>query len=55
MIDDYKAAGISPRKVFAQSFNKDTSCTGSGISGFGRQAVFLDDAMSRASCPTQRS
>src|SRR5258705_12089408 len=23
MIDDYKAAGISPRKVFAQSFSKD--------------------------------
>jgi len=29
MIDDYKAAGISPAIVWAQSFNKDDICTGS--------------------------
>ena len=45
MIDDYKAAGISPRKVFAQSFNKDDILYWiRNDPDFGRQAVFLDDA-----------
>jgi len=45
MIDDYKAAGISPRKVFAQSFSKDDILYWiSNDPEFGKQAVFLDDA-----------
>ena len=45
MIDDYKAAGISPRKVFAQSFNQDDILYWiRNDPEFGRQAVFLDDA-----------
>jgi len=45
MIDDYKAAGISPRKVFAQSFNQDDILYWiRNDPDFGRQAVFLDDA-----------
>jgi len=45
MIDDYKEAGISPRKVFAQSFNKDDILYWiRNDPDFGRQAVFLDDA-----------
>ncbi|HMG60707.1 MAG TPA: glycerophosphodiester phosphodiesterase family protein [Burkholderiales bacterium] len=45
MIDDYKAAGISPRKVFAQSFNKDDILYWiRNEPDFGKQAVFLDDA-----------
>ena len=45
MIDDYKEAGISPRKVFAQSFNKDDILYWiKNDPDFGRQAVFLDDA-----------
>lgn len=45
MIDDYKAASISPRKVWAQSFNKeDVLYWISHEPAFGRQAVFLDDA-----------
>ena len=45
MVDDYKAAGISPRKVWAQSFNKeDILYWISNDPAFGKQAVFLDDA-----------
>ena len=45
MIDDYKAAGISPRKVWAQSFNKDDILYWiKNESLFGKQAVYLDDA-----------
>jgi glycerophosphoryl diester phosphodiesterase len=45
MIDDYKAAGISPRKVFAQSFSKDDILYWiRNDPEFGKQAVFLDDA-----------
>ena len=45
MIDDYKEAGISPRKVFAQSFNKDDILYWiKNEPDFGKQAVFLDDA-----------
>jgi glycerophosphoryl diester phosphodiesterase len=45
MINDYKAAGISPKKVFAQSFNKDDILYWvRNEPAFGKQAVFLDDA-----------
>jgi glycerophosphoryl diester phosphodiesterase len=45
MIDEYKAAGISPRRVFAQSFDqRDILYWISHDPEFGEQAVFLDDA-----------
>ena len=44
MIDDYKAAGISPRDVFAQSFNRgDILYWIQHEPRFGKQAVYLDD------------
>jgi glycerophosphoryl diester phosphodiesterase len=44
MIDEYKAAGVSPRKVWAQSFNLDDVLYWiQNEPGFGKQAVFLDD------------
>jgi glycerophosphoryl diester phosphodiesterase len=53
MIDDYKAAGISPRRVWAQSFNKDDILYWVGHEpAFGKQAVFLDDANVPAEVPT---
>jgi len=52
MIDDYKEAGISPRKVFAQSFNKDDILYWiKNDPEFGKQAVFLDDANVPAELP----
>jgi glycerophosphoryl diester phosphodiesterase len=45
MIDEYKAAGVKPKKVFAQSFNlKDVLYWIKQEPQFGQQAVFLDDA-----------
>ena len=45
MIDNYKSAGIAPRKVWAQSFNKnDILFWIKNDPEFGRQAVFLDSA-----------
>jgi len=45
MIDDYKAAGVPPNHVLAQSFNKDDVLYWiQHDPQFGRQAVFLDDA-----------
>lgn len=44
MIDEYKAAGISPRQVFAQSFNlSDITYWLEHEPAFGKQAVYLDD------------
>jgi len=44
MIDEYKAAGIKPNHVFAQSFNLDDVLYWiEQEPAFGRQAVFLDD------------
>jgi glycerophosphoryl diester phosphodiesterase len=44
MIDEYKAARVHPRKVFAQSFNLDDVLYWiANEPRFGRQAVFLDD------------
>jgi len=52
MIDDYKAAGISPRLVWAQSFNKDDILYWiKNDPDFGRQAVFLDSANVPAELP----
>jgi glycerophosphoryl diester phosphodiesterase len=43
MIDEYKAAGIRPRRVFPQSFNlQDVLYWIENEPRFGRQAVFLD-------------
>ena len=43
MLDEYKAAGVSPRKVFPQSFNlNDVLYWISAEPEFGQQAVYLD-------------
>jgi len=53
MIDEYKAAGVSPRKVWPQSFNKpDVLYWVEREPAFGRQAVYLDDANVPADVPT---
>ena len=45
MIDEYKAAGVSPKNVFAQSFDKnDILYWVNHEPAFGEQAVYLDDA-----------
>ncbi len=53
LINDYKSAGISPRKVWAQSFNKDDILYWiKNEPAFGRQAVYLDDANFPAEVPS---
>lgn len=53
MIDEYKAAGISPGKVWPQSFLKDDILYWIGHEpAFGKQAVYLDDAGTVADLPT---
>ena len=43
MIDEYKAAGVHPRRVFAQSFNlEDVRYWIANEPQFGKQAVYLD-------------
>lgn len=45
LIDEYKAAGVAPEKVWAQSFTQDDVLTWIAYdAAFGTQAVFLDDA-----------
>jgi glycerophosphoryl diester phosphodiesterase len=45
LLDEYKAAGVSPDKVWAQSFDQNDVLTWIAYdSAFGAQAVFLDDA-----------
>jgi glycerophosphoryl diester phosphodiesterase len=52
MIDEYKQAGISPHRVFPQSFDKnDILYWIQHDPAFGRQAVFLDDANVPAELP----
>jgi len=52
MIDEYKAAGVSPRHVWPQSFNKDDVLYWVRHEPqFGRQAVYLDDANTPADLP----
>ena len=53
MIDEYKAAGISPRRVWPQSFNiHDVLYWVNNEPAFGRQAVYLDDANVVADLPS---
>lgn len=53
MIDEYRAAGVSPRAVFPQSFDKrDVLYWISRAPAFGKQAVYLDDANTVAELPT---
>jgi len=53
MINDYKDAGISPRKVWAQSFSKDDILYWiRNEPAFGKQAVYLDDANVPADVPS---
>lgn len=55
MIDTYKDAGVDPRDVFAQSFNKnDVLYWIDHEPRFGRQAVYLDDIDPTASPPLPR-
>jgi glycerophosphoryl diester phosphodiesterase len=52
MIDEYKAAGVSPRRVWPQSFSKDDVLYWvNNEPAFGRQAVYLDDAGTVADLP----
>jgi len=52
MIAEYRAAGVSARKVFAQSFNiGDILYWIDHEPEFGRQAVYLDDAQTAADLP----
>jgi glycerophosphoryl diester phosphodiesterase len=53
MINEYKAAGVSPKDVFPQSFNKDDVLYWvNNEPAFGKQAVFLDDANTVADLPS---
>ena len=53
MIDEYKAARVSPSDVFPQSFSKDDVLYWINKEpAFGRQAVFLDDANTVADLPS---
>jgi glycerophosphoryl diester phosphodiesterase len=53
MINEYKAAGVSPRKVWPQSFDKaDVLYWIKNEPAFGKQAVFLDDANTVAELPS---
>lgn len=52
MIDEYKEAGVWPRKVWAQSFDKaDVLYWIANEPRFGIQAVYLDDAETVADLP----
>jgi glycerophosphoryl diester phosphodiesterase len=53
MINEYKAARVSPRNVWAQSFNKDDVLYWvQHEPAFGKQAVYLDDANTVAELPS---
>ncbi len=53
MIDELKAAGVRPRDVFPQSFNKpDVLYWITKEPAYGRQAVYLDDANTVADLPS---
>lgn len=53
LIDEYKAAGVSPRRVWAQSFNLgDVLYWIDREPAFGAQAVYLDDADNPGELPT---
>jgi glycerophosphoryl diester phosphodiesterase len=53
MIDEYKAAGVAPSRVFPQSFLKDDVLYWIGSEpAYGKQAVYLDDANVLADLPS---
>ena len=53
MINEYKEAGVAPRNVWPQSFNKaDVLYWITREPDFGKQAVYLDDAETVADLPT---
>ena len=53
MIDEYKAAGVSPSDVWPQSFNQpDILYWIKNEPAFGKQAVYLDDANVPADVPS---
>jgi glycerophosphoryl diester phosphodiesterase len=53
MIDEYKQAGVSPRRVWPQSFSKEDVLYWVRYEpAFGRQAVYLDDANTVADLPS---
>jgi len=55
MIDTYKAAGVDPKKVWAQSFNLDDILYWiHNEPAFGRQAVYLDSIDATLSPPIPR-
>ena len=55
MIDEFKMAGINPKDVWAQSFNKDDILYWvQHAPRFGRQAVYLDDIDPTAAPPVPR-
>jgi glycerophosphoryl diester phosphodiesterase len=52
LVDEYKAAGVNPKDVWAQSFDIDDVLYWIGHEWrFGRQAVYLDDANTTADLP----
>ncbi|WP_308364285.1 MULTISPECIES: glycerophosphodiester phosphodiesterase family protein [unclassified Microbulbifer] len=52
MIDEYKAAGVAPRDVWVQSFNRDDVLYWiANEPEFGRQAVFLEGAVNPSELP----
>ncbi len=52
MIDEYKKAGVPPRRVWPQSFNiNDVLYWVNNEAAYGRQAVYLDDANTVAELP----
>ncbi|OZA30144.1 MAG: glycerophosphodiester phosphodiesterase [Hydrogenophilales bacterium 17-61-9] len=52
MIDEYKAAGVRPQDVWAQSFDiRDVRYWIAREPAFGKQAVYLDDAETSADLP----
>jgi glycerophosphoryl diester phosphodiesterase len=56
MIDEYKAAGVRPERVWPQSFNRDDVLYWlEKESQFGRQAVYLDDAETTRDLPDAKS
>ena len=53
MIDEYKAAGVPPARVYPQSFNKDDVLYWvTNEPHYGKRAVFLDDANVPADLPS---
>lgn len=52
MIEEYKQAGVPPRRVYPQSFNiEDVLFWANEMPRFGRRAVFLDDAATPEDLP----